>query len=334
MNFIRSKTFFISLLGLLIVGAVLFITFTGDRVQYGEADSSLEVIKRAQQFAAGEASRVDTDKDGLYDWEETLWGSDPKKSDTDGDGAKDGEEVDADRNPTIPGPKDSLVDSTTGEIVFPGEENSEDLTSTDKISREFFGTYLKLRQEGTLEDSVVQEDLFKTILKNIPTASSFKSLNGKDILVGPREGKEAAKDYGNALAALMLQPQPAQGNEAEILLKALAEEDEDEILKLEAIAESYSDFFSGLKTLVVPKDAELLHLNLVNAAGALEQNVRDMQQAFIDPVVMFGATVRYEKEAINLYNATLEIQLYLERSGVAFGAEEPGAILMTLTPRQ
>ena len=50
----------------------------------------------------------DADGDGLPDWEEALWSTNPKKPDTDGDGTPDGEEVAVHRNPRKAGPSDSL----------------------------------------------------------------------------------------------------------------------------------------------------------------------------------------------------------------------------------
>ncbi len=57
---------------------------------------------------ASEQSK-DADGDGLADWEEALWKTDPQNPDTDGDGTKDGDEPKENRNPTVKGPDDSLL---------------------------------------------------------------------------------------------------------------------------------------------------------------------------------------------------------------------------------
>ena len=44
-------------------------------------------------------SGTDTDQDGLKDWEEVLWKTDPNNPDTDGDGVNDGDEVVQGRSP-------------------------------------------------------------------------------------------------------------------------------------------------------------------------------------------------------------------------------------------
>lgn len=47
-----------------------------------------------------DASKADTDGDGLFDYEELkLYSTDPKNQDTDGDGVKDGDEVKRGTNP-------------------------------------------------------------------------------------------------------------------------------------------------------------------------------------------------------------------------------------------
>jgi len=52
---------------------------------------------------------VDSDRDGLPDYLETCWGSDPNNPDTDGDGYLDGQEVNNNYDPLIPSPNDKIT---------------------------------------------------------------------------------------------------------------------------------------------------------------------------------------------------------------------------------
>jgi len=54
-------------------------------------------------FIGAGATETDTDADGLSDYIETIYGSDPNNPDSDGDGYKDGEEVKGGYDPLIPG---------------------------------------------------------------------------------------------------------------------------------------------------------------------------------------------------------------------------------------
>lgn len=51
----------------------------------------------------------DSDYDGLADWEETIYKTDPKNPDTDNDGYLDGEEVKAGYSPTDPAANDKII---------------------------------------------------------------------------------------------------------------------------------------------------------------------------------------------------------------------------------
>jgi len=56
-----------------------------------------------------ESQAKDTDNDGLKDWEENLYKTDPLNPDTDGDGFIDGEEIDSGHNPLVKGPGDKQI---------------------------------------------------------------------------------------------------------------------------------------------------------------------------------------------------------------------------------
>ncbi|MBU4284869.1 thrombospondin type 3 repeat-containing protein [Patescibacteria group bacterium] len=56
-----------------------------------------------------ESESKDTDNDGLKDWEENLYKTDPLNPDTDADGYLDGEEINSGHNPLVKGPNDKQV---------------------------------------------------------------------------------------------------------------------------------------------------------------------------------------------------------------------------------
>ena len=56
-----------------------------------------------------EENYKDSDNDGLRDWEEELYRTNPFNPDTDGDGYSDGQEVDLGRNPLVKAPGDELT---------------------------------------------------------------------------------------------------------------------------------------------------------------------------------------------------------------------------------
>ncbi len=96
------------LLAILAVGAGMSLWYST-----GNLTASLEntVVSPPSQLSGADASAcIDTDSDGLCDYDETYWNTDFKNPDTDGDGFKDGEEVLTGHDPVKAGPDDLLND--------------------------------------------------------------------------------------------------------------------------------------------------------------------------------------------------------------------------------
>jgi len=84
---------------------------------------------------------LDEDGDGLQNWEEELWGTDPGVADTDGDGTPDGEETLASRNPLVAGPGDEITEENQKGVL---SKNSEALASqTDQFASEYYQAFLE-----------------------------------------------------------------------------------------------------------------------------------------------------------------------------------------------
>ncbi|MBI5913018.1 hypothetical protein HY839_01090, partial [Candidatus Azambacteria bacterium] len=64
-------------------------------------------------FPIASEPNADPDNDGLKNWEEEIYKTDPRNPDTDGDGYLDGEEVASGYDPTIKAPNDALEGTDT-----------------------------------------------------------------------------------------------------------------------------------------------------------------------------------------------------------------------------
>lgn len=91
---------------LLLVALFLILTALGSLWYLGT-----RVAEQGALSTRSQVEQVDTDGDGLKDWEEELWQTMVNKADTDGDGTTDGQEVERRRDPSRAGPNDELEDS-------------------------------------------------------------------------------------------------------------------------------------------------------------------------------------------------------------------------------
>lgn len=102
-QYLPSKKFVSRLIVVVaIVLAGYLIVGRGDTVKNKKADNEngVSALSPGESRPNLTAINIDTDKDGLKDWEESLWKTDSTKVDTDMDGFADKEEIDGGYNPT------------------------------------------------------------------------------------------------------------------------------------------------------------------------------------------------------------------------------------------
>jgi len=104
----------------------------------------------------------DSDGDGLLDWEESLWGTDPFLVDTDGDGILDGEFVASRKK-----------DKSTSQIVA-----DENLNFSEQFSRDFFLGHLVVLLPMAMAGTIAGCDIlgpFSRFVQNIaPYDAGFR----------------------------------------------------------------------------------------------------------------------------------------------------------------
>ena len=141
---------------------------------------------------------LDSDHDGLKDWEEKIYLTTSDNPDTDGDGTSDGEEIKGGRNPLKPGPDDKLS------IPLPSVENenktqeiANELISkslTQIIARAAAGQPLdKVLSNRTELNAYINSLLAEKDLDKVKRPESNEFINSPD------NSPEAVKKYFNAV---------------------------------------------------------------------------------------------------------------------------------------
>ncbi|MEK7081086.1 MAG: thrombospondin type 3 repeat-containing protein, partial [Patescibacteria group bacterium] len=103
----------------------------------------------------------DTDGDGIPDWEESLWGTDPTKKET------------------TPGISDSVaIEKLKIQQEISGQINGtnqkpENITQTDQFSRDLFATVVMLNQNGEVDQATVDK-LGSSLAENIQNSAPQK----------------------------------------------------------------------------------------------------------------------------------------------------------------
>lgn len=266
----------------------------------------------------------DTDNDGLKDWEEALWGTDPNNPDSDGDETPDGEEIKNERNPLVVGPEDLL--SVTGKIQY--DENGAPiyLSKTDMFGKDVFANIIALKQAGKLDAGSI-ESMAETLAQSVLQDPSNTLYGPADIIVTENTSEESLKAYGNAVGAVLLRyTSIPQEGELSIVEKALSAEDAEILKRLDPIIEIYDSVITEMLAIRVPPTMFEVHLTLVNSLAAISQSIRGMQQLISDPISGMASVGLYNYSTDLLTKALTDIRSLLAAKRISFGPLEPGRV--------
>jgi hypothetical protein len=309
---------------LVALGLIIFGVFYKPKAQ-NKAPQILSVVSQSENIQ-NKILDVDSDNDGLKDWEETLWGTDPHKADTDGDGTSDGKEVEAGRNPTKKGPNDTLTSQAIADKTATATKDKE-LTATDKLARELFTEYYNLKQSGKeitpeIQNQILQTSL-QTQLSQSLTAPTTYAL--AQVHITTDTSPNALRVYGNTMGTIILKDAPALSeSELSTLQRAVENNDEKELAKLDIIVGSYQKMLNDMLAVNVPQEVATLHLNVVNNLSAVVYGVKGMRNAFKDPVSTLMALKSYEDAAVTTEDTFAAISLFFKSKNVVYSTNEPG----------
>ncbi len=230
----------------------------------------------------GDLVNRDTDGDGVLDWEESLWGTDPTKKET---------------TPGIPD-SDAIASlkkeqniSTTGDNI-----NGGALTQTDKFSQELFATVAALNQAGAIDQTTVDK-LSTSLADQIKNSVPKKVYLPSEIRVNPDNSTKAIQNYSDALNNIYKKNKPSQ-TVTDVLQKFIAdgnEADPSVLPQLDPIIAQINTIINSLVRTEVPQSLASLHLDLINALERLAENVTDIKLYDTDTVLALRAISQYDQ---------------------------------------
>lgn len=161
------------------------------------------------------------------------------------------------------------------------------------------------------------------------TATSDKIYDIKDIIINPDTSDLAVKNYGNALALIILnQSTKDLDNELVLLRDFLERKDTSKLADIKRIAEIYQIYRDETLLVPVPQAFVKQHLDLINVYNALHQNIKAMSEAETDPIKPFLRIKRYEDDAVGLALAMKNMYDALATRASAFEASDPALLFI------
>ncbi len=235
----------------------------------------------------------DSDGDGLKDWEEALWGTDPKVADA----AKINK-------------KEPLA-----------AKKPENLTATDKLARSFFSQYMNLKEVGLQNDKDVQQRTVQNLVDTNIQPVTPQQYSDASVKISQQA---TIRDYGNSIATIIKTNTLAKRSEINMLRDALSTENPRFIEELKPSVQGYKNMTRELINLNVPPAAAGVHLRLINAVSGISFVVEAFSKTFTDPVSSIQGLAIFQASFDKLVASFVEVAKLLQSNNVTYTADEPG----------
>ncbi|HEY4483452.1 MAG TPA: hypothetical protein VI953_04745 [Candidatus Paceibacterota bacterium] len=213
----------------------------------------------------------DSDGDGLKDWEEALWNTDPQVADTDEDGTSDGQEVATRRDPAKAGPSDKMLpvtsptpgtDGTTKAYAYEYDPKLGS-TPTEKLALNLTSNYLLSSAGQPLSDAEKASLVSNLVADTAKALPSPKVFALSSLKVRPTTD-ESLLDYFNALATILQNASPGSIDEAVIMQSVMTSNNLNDMVALKKIGVKFSQAATKMIALSVPERLAAYHLAFAN----------------------------------------------------------------------
>ncbi len=319
MEYLPSKKLQVALALVILVGGVGFLLVKSLPHLLTKASSASLYQRPTDQLAAAAAiAEVDSDRDGLKDWEESLWKSDPRNGDTDRDGLSDGDEVKTGHSPIKAGPNDLLGSKNSKDPLGYVPEN---LSETDKLAREFFARYLQASNGGKEQLTNEQQEriaLDITSKADIPIKETYFLSDDIKKIPASRDNIET---YGRKIANLLFENQDLFNlKDLELIQTAFSTEDPKErverLSELSIFLKKYERIVTQLRDMDVPENALPSHLSLINGYQVILDNERKFKDSGNDPLSSLIALKGYKAGSAMIAQSLIELKAYFAESNM------------------
>ncbi len=246
----------------------------------------------------------DTDSDGLPDWQESLYGTDPANPESVAIGVLDGAAVEQGLvKPKFAGA--AAPEEAKKSERIPGSPADDTVTAI--FARQFFTHYLAKYGDFTTPSeeelsAFTQQEvqlLADTTGVRVPYTNSQVSISGT--------GNAAIRSYLSRAESTLNSFSYAKEKEELLLMEdAIQRNDMSALAKVAGIGKVYADMGKALSTMSAPSEVAVAHVRLANALAVLGTVTIDMSTSESDPVRSLMGLMRYQ-------DATDEVTLSLKQ---------------------
>ena len=331
---------------------VLWLAFPHTHIRSNSLSFEAQKTNSSQTHVYNDDPNKDTDDDGLKDWEEVLWNTNPYTVDTDNDGVSDATEIE-ERKKAGSGPR--ISQNTGGSVrniiaqTFPygSTRLNTDVNISKAVTEKFMETYLKEKyQEQAAGVSVNQEQLSASLLNDFKDkleTERFQQqgvfVTKQDIKIGTETSPEHMRSYFNELGMILLTTDSPDTPEFEIIKEIINQTDGNfefnsaRIKKLHDYSLMYLSYATRMRDMRVPQNIVSAHVDMTNSFIRLSMIVEDIMHVEFDPLKGFAAVGAYVDE---IKRSEQPLRVFVEeikKNNLTFAETEGGMVFANFTAK-
>ncbi len=287
-----------------LAGAILTLVFVFMVSRVFDRPTQMAVRSEVRAAPAYDSARaattLDTDADGMPDWEEALLGTDQNNADENGNGVMDGKE----RDQFTTRPQTASL-AYTGTTTLPA-------TLTDAVAHELIGTYMEAFRSGEKLDASAPDMILKKAADTMDSMLTVSPYTEKDVHAIPTSN-DARLSYIESVRVKLFDALEKKPNEYAGLNLIVHGAGEEGVRDIQAAASIYKNAATELQKLSVPEDAVQTHIQLMNGlteyAGALEKIAEYKKDPILATIGINSISVSQGKftKALGVYMRYTEI---------------------------
>jgi len=249
-----------------------------------------------QKMTLGELVQKDTDNDGSPDWEESLFGTDPKKPISNKQGISDGEYI-------------------NNQKKAQGGGNISNLTETDKAAQDFFIAIEALKQSDNLTPTAlynITSSISETLLsEQLPETFAFN--NVKTVPNTKQNQKKYMTDFKKIHSDAI---KKGLGKELGVFVQALGEGNREQLASLSTYANIYKNMSEQLKTISTPEELSTNQYLLINHYERIGISLTNISKSFDNPTQGMVGVAGYKKWTAESNVVLKDIQDLFKQYGI------------------
>lgn len=272
-----------------------------------------EILEQGKQPVAGcqpnpNDKNKDSDNDGLMDWQEDTWQTNPCQPDTDKDGYLDGEEVASGYDPTTPAPNDELADRD------PTKPRPLPNNLTQALAQSLSERMLE-NDMGSIDASYDTSDrVVNTAIQEVMTKAmqefSLPNIPDQEIIISSDNSMTAVGDYARKVSETinqsaketLINQEGLFESENQVFLYAIETKDFTEIDKQVIF---YKKLYENIKQIPTPSDLKDIHKEQLGIFLVMSNIFKAVKEIDTDPI--------RANLALEQYKVTMDLSVQLSQ---------------------